>query len=264
MPPDPAARPLSSAFALKPTGELVAFTGGGGKTSLLFALSRELAAAGRRVIATTTTRIASYELLRAPAHCLVEQLGADLAPINAMLRMHNFIVVVGAVGNEKAKSVPLDLPARLLAHPAVDHVLVEADGAKMLPVKAPAPHEPPIPPQTSLLVPVTGIDALSSPLQEIAHRPQILADLLHISLHETLQPRHIAALLNSPHAALRNAPPQARIIPFINKVETPEQLALAHEIARCLFDNPQRDSRIQRLLIGAAQRPDPILATVQP
>ena len=52
------AGPLTRAFGLASGGELVAFTGGGGKTSLVFALARELAAAGRRVVATTTTRIA--------------------------------------------------------------------------------------------------------------------------------------------------------------------------------------------------------------
>ncbi len=245
---------LSAAFNLAPGGELIALTGGGGKTSLLFALSRELAAAGRRVVAATTTRIATAELLRAPAYFLASDLQANgYARLDACLEEHRFCFVVGAAARDKVGGLPLELPARLLAREKVDFVLVEADGARMRPVKAPAAHEPAVPPETTLLIPMTGIDALSTPLQDIAHRPHLLAALLSISLHESLRPKHVAVLLNSAQGALRHAPPQARIIPFINKVQTAAELAQAHEIARLLFADPQRDRRIQRLVIGALQ-----------
>ena len=47
---------LIDAFGLGPR-ELVAFTGGGGKTSLLLELSRQLAGRGDRVLMTTTTKL---------------------------------------------------------------------------------------------------------------------------------------------------------------------------------------------------------------
>ena len=246
----PSPHPLRTSFALQPTANLVSFVGGGGKTSLLFALSRELAAAGQRVIATTTTRIATGEVLRAPAYCLA----AELYRLPGLLEEHPFCVVVGAVGHDKAKSVPLSLPGRLLARPGIDHVLVEADGAKMLPIKAPGSHEPAIPPGTTLLVPVVGIDALSATLQAIAHRPELLGTLLNRSLHEKLTPQDVARLLTSEDGALRNAPAHARIIPFINKVESDEQMAEATEIARLVIAHP----RIERVLIGAARTDRPV------
>jgi molybdenum cofactor cytidylyltransferase len=246
--------PLTRAFDLHPGGELVSFTGGGGKTSLLFALSRELSAAGKRVVGTTTTRIATAEVLRAPAYCLAR----DLSTLEEKLQAQGFCVVVGGVGHDKAKNVPLELPAQLLARPGVDYVLVEADGAKMLPVKAPDRHEPAVPPQTTLLVPVVGIDALSAPLEAIAHRPRLLAALLDISLHETLAPHHVAHLLTSEDGALRNAPPGARIVPLINKVESEAQLAQALAIARLVFAREDLDARLQRIVIGAVQSARPV------
>lgn len=249
-----AARPLTEAFQLRPGGELVSFTGGGGKTSLLFALARELSAAGKRVVGTTTTRIATAEVLRAPAYCLTQ----DLSTLEEKLREHGFCVVVGGVGHDKAKSVPLELPAQLLARPGADYVLVEADGAKMLPVKAPDRHEPAVPPQTTLLAPVVGIDALSAPLETIAHRPRLLAALLGISLHETLTPQQIARLLTSEDGALRHAPAGARIVPFINKVESDRQMAQARDIARLVFAREDRDARLQRIVIGAVQSERPV------
>lgn len=44
-----------------------------------------------------------------------------------------------------------------------DFVLVEADGSRRLPVKAPAVYEPVIPPGTDLVVGVIGLDALAVP-----------------------------------------------------------------------------------------------------
>ena len=254
------------AFRLRPTRELVSFTGGGGKTSLLFALAREYADAGRRVVATTTTRIATAEVLRAPAYLLLDDLAPDPSGVpgfhdlDQKLQAHRFCVVAGGLGPDKAKSVPLELPAQLLARRGVDAVLVEADGAKMLPIKAPESHEPAVPPGTTLLVPVVGIDALSAPLQAVAHRPERLAALVGLSLHETLRPEHVAALLTSPDGGLRNAPPQARIIPFVNKVESDAQMGRALAIARRVVAHP----RVERVLIGAVQSGRPVRQIVDP
>jgi molybdenum cofactor cytidylyltransferase len=228
----------------------VAFVGGGGKTSLLLALGRELAAADKRVVGTTTTRMAAAEVKGAPAYGLLQ----DLAQLGERLDKTRFCLVVGGLGREKAQSVSPALPARLLSRDDVDVVLVEADGARQLPVKAPAAHEPVIPPETTLLVPVVGIDALSAPLQDVAHRPRLVAELTGCLPEETLSPQDVALLLTHPQGGLKSAPAAARIIPFINKVETEEQLAQAAQIARRVAAHP----RITRVLIGAAKRDAPL------
>ena len=249
-------RPLRSAFDLRESGELVAFVGGGGKTSLMIALARELAAAGRRVIATTTTRIAAWEAESLPS------VWCDDEPESALverLRQHNLCMVVARATGDKAPGVPTDLPARLLARPDVDVVLVEADGAQRLPVKAPADHEPALPLETTLLVPIAGIDALDGPIADVAHRPHLVARLLDKDVHERLTPAGVARLLTHPDGGLKSLPPAARAVPFINKVETTEQLATAEEIARLALANGQ----VARIVLGAAQRPETLRAVVQ-
>ena len=47
---------LKEAFGIGP-GEIVSLVGGGGKTTLMFALAQELTSGGQSVITTTTTRI---------------------------------------------------------------------------------------------------------------------------------------------------------------------------------------------------------------
>ena len=92
-----------------------------------------------------------------------------------LLAQHGSCLVVGQVQGDKAHGVPPELPGQLLARPDVDFVLIEADGSRMRPIKAPAEHEPVIPPGATLVVPVMGIDALDLPLAEAAHRPESVA-----------------------------------------------------------------------------------------
>ena len=62
-------------------GDIVTFTGAGGKTSALFRLGQELAAEGWRVIGTTTTRIATSELALAPGEFQIDGPGRGFRPI---------------------------------------------------------------------------------------------------------------------------------------------------------------------------------------
>ena len=202
---------LAAALGVTPPA-LVAFVGGGGKTTLMMALARELAqVAPGRVIVTTTTRIFAAQM--------------GLIPAGAAL-------VVGPVQGDKALGVVPEEPGHLLARPGVDYVLVEADGSRMRPVKAPAGHEPVIPPETTLVVPVVGIDALDGPIAQVAHRPERVCALTGLQPQDWLTPAAIAALLVHPQGGLKGVPAGARVVPFINKVETPAQIAAAQEIAR--------------------------------
>ncbi|MFW6070239.1 MAG: selenium cofactor biosynthesis protein YqeC [bacterium] len=246
----PNAHSLRNALDLNPGGELLALVGGGGKTTLLFALARELAAAGRRVVVTTTTRMGSAEVTGAPAHCVLD----ELEQLPALLQQHSFCVVVGAVGRDKATDVPPALPGRLLARPDVDDVLVEADGAKRLPVKAPGAHEPVIPPHTTLLLIVVGIDALDGPISQVAHRPHLVCTLTGRRPDQRLRPQDVALLLAHPDAGLKNAPPGARKVAFVNKVETAAQLAQAERIAALALQS----GRLERVLLGAARHEQPV------
>lgn len=241
-------RPLIEALGIGER-ELVALVGGGGKTSLLFALADELAAAGRGVVLTTTTRIATAEVQRVPTVYLTHHL-----PGQRSTRLKTPCLVIGATGPEKAKSVPLELPRRLLARPEVDAVLVEADGAKMLPVKAPATHEPAVPPGTTLFVVLMGIDALDGPLHTVAHRPHLVGALTGRAQSERLRPADAATLLTHPRGGLKRAPPGARVVIFINKVETAAQMEKAIQIADQIAVHP----RIERVVLGALQTGRPV------
>lgn len=57
-------------------------------------------------------------------------------------------------------------------------LLVEADGARMLPLKVPGEQEPVLLPQTTHVFSVYGMDALDQKLEEICFRSEKAAELL--------------------------------------------------------------------------------------
>jgi len=231
---------LADALGLGLPPELVAVVGGGGKSSLLFALGECLPG---RVVLTTTTRIFAAQMGQAETVCSL----ADDGWQGLLETFDKSLLVVGRVEGERAVGVPAELPAELLAHPRVDWVVVEADGSRMLPVKAPASHEPVIPERTSLLVCVVGIDALAGPIERVAHRPERVADITGLAPSQHLTPEALGKLLASPQGGMKDAPQRGRLAVLINKVESSAQRVAAHRAA----DYVLRDARVERVAIGA-------------
>ena len=247
---------LSHALRMRPK-EVVVLVGGGGKTTLMFRLADELVASGRRVVTTMTTRIFVGQMARAPARLVTEDEAALLTELPAALAAHRHVIVAGEVivEQDKVQGVPAALLDRIAAEPVVDAVIVEADGSRRLPFKAPAPHEPVIPASATIVIPLVGLDVLGRPLDaEHVHRPQLVAELTGAALGDPVTPAMIAAVLAHPQGGAKDVPSTARLIPFLNKAEDAATLAAAREIARLLLQEPRIDS----VLIGAAQADDPV------
>ena len=230
------------------TGDLVALVGGGGKTSLL--LARGAAWPGGCVM-TTTTRLGRYQLRRVPAWLLRSDGAAALA---RMVAAHGRCLVVENVRGDKALGVPPKQPGRWLARPDVDLVVVEADGSRRRPVKAPAPHEPALPPAVTLVVVMAGIDALAGPIQAVAHRPERVGAITGLAPQETLTPETLARLLTHPDGGLKGIPAAARVVVCLNKVETAAQQALAREVATHVLIEP----RVERVVLAALGTDQPV------
>lgn len=244
---------LSDAFALETQAELIAFVGAGGKSSLMIALAHELTG---RLIVTTTTRMFA-EQLRVAARSLPAILCwyPDLSPLDDMDAGSQKFLITSKLVQDKVSGVPLQLPSQLLYRPDIDWVLVEADGAKMRPVKAPDAHEPAIPTQTTLVVPMLGIEAVGKEIQIAAHRPERVANLLGKSTAAQFSTADLAQLLTHPQGGLKSVPSEARVIPAINQVENNVQLADARHIAKLAL----AESKIQQIVICRANADWPVV-----
>lgn len=210
--------------------EVVALVGAGGKTTALAVLRRELLEAGWRVAVTATTRLWR------------EQAGALEA------------VVLPGLEGQKALGIAPEEVAGLLE--GADAVLVEADGARGRAFKAPAEHEPALPPSATLVVIVAGAEALGAPLgPETVHRPERVAELTGLAPGEPLSPQAAAWVMTHPLGGLKSVPAEARVAVLINKVEDDERRAAARELARELLETP----RIERVALTALQAPEPVV-----
>ncbi len=235
-------------------GDVVSFTGAGGKTTAMHRLAHELTVAGWRVVTTTTTMISAEERTE---HTILEPHGSRLLQkARAALSAHQHITVVAGLTADEEKLIGVEpwLVGELAALPLVDAVIVEADGAKGRSLKAPAAHEPVIPASTSVVVPLAAVDALGQTLDApTAHRPQLVARLIDGRLGQLIVPETIATVLSHPEGGLKNAPSQARVLPLLNKVAT-SQIRPAREIAQRVL----RSSRVQRVLLSAVTEEDPV------
>jgi molybdenum cofactor cytidylyltransferase len=240
--------------------EIVAFVGGGGKTTAMFRLADELVAQGERVVTTTTTRIFASQIDLAPHHIIHPRGQAThqlLATLSQQLAAHPHTLVVGEPDHEigKAFGVEPDVVEAMASMPNLDAILNEADGSRMRPFKAPADHEPVVPECTTLLVPVVGVDAIGRPLiDEYVHRAERVAELAEVEVGVQVTPEIVAAVLTHPQGGLKGLPQSARAVPLINKVENREQLVTAQDLAHRLLAHQGIDA----VAVGAVQREDPV------
>ena len=190
---------------------VTAIIGGGGKTTLMETLAEELSKKGKVIITTTThiRRPAQYETL----------LDADEAAVSAALDRSNIVCVGKAAENGKLCAPRLSMNA--LTHCA-DFVLVEADGAKRLPLKAHAPHEPVIPAEAQRVITVIGIDGIGKKISEACHRSALYAQLAGTDEEAIVTPQLAARVVNAEGYGDRV---------YINKVESAADYEAAQTMA---------------------------------
>lgn len=225
QPPASAAAPASRSQRL---GIVVTAVGAGGKTSVLHAVAEEAARAGWRVVITTTTKMA-----REPA------MAVDLPSVAQALR-HPGVVVAGT-----PLPVESGAPAKFTALPGeplrdlcglADLVLVEGDGSRRLPVKAPAAHEPVVPEHTARLLVVAGLSAVGEPWERVCYRPDAARALLaRASTGPVVTAPALAELIDVGylrHPAL--ATWARRRVVVLNQADDPGRWALGRMVAAAL------------------------------
>lgn len=233
---------------------VVAFTGGGGKTTAMFRLARELPA--ERVLVTTTTKIWVPQPDQA-ALILAEDLDAACERVGAGWERGVRALGTAVTPEGKLQGIPPDWVARIAQ--VADRVLVEADGAAGKPITAPREYEPVIPPSTELLVPVCGADAVDAPLDaEHVHRAAEIAELTGLTLGARLLPEHIAEVMLGARGNVRGAPPGATVVPLVNKVDLPNVRLDAWALAEALIARGA-----PRVVLGRLESAIPVVAALE-
>ncbi len=232
-----------------PKKACIALTGGGGKTTLLGVLGRAFASLGRPVLLTTTTKV--QRPFPVTVDWFVEGKDSNKLKWDVLSKWTPGtlgMAVSGPFGDHKWAGVPPAWVDGFFSLIEEGVVLNEADGALRLPIKAPADHEPVIPTSTTHVIPVVGLSALGAPLDEAhAFRPRLIAERTGLNPGEPITEAALARLIVDPMGLAKGAPGSAKIIPFLNQADTPEQVAAGGEIAREIFE---KSARIDRVFSG--------------
>ena len=152
-----------------------------------------------------------------------------------MLLSGGAAAVSAALAEHGAVCVASESPEGKLCGPALSFetlaalagfVLVEADGAKRLPLKAHASHEPVIPPNVRQTIYVVGADGFGHPIRQVCHRPERYAALCGAAEDDVVTPELEAAVLHAEGYDTGWV--------YVNKVETPQDWRNAEALAALL------------------------------
>ena len=176
--------------------KVIAFCGAGGKTSGIHAIRDYCLAKNKTVLVTTTTHMFLEEGCVSNVKNIIEKLDKDgYAFAGIPMSADRTGAKAASIGSardlfikprrqDKISAISND--ERLLAEMHADVSLIEADGARCLPFKAPKPWEPVIPEETSDIVLVMGMDAEGKRICDICYNPEGVAEVLGVPFESSL------------------------------------------------------------------------------
>ncbi len=227
---------------------VVAIVGAGGKTTTLFRLGRELPGP---VFITTTTHLGIEQRKLADRHIIVPENGSIESSLEKTTEKVTLFSGPAAADGRLPGigSANLEMLKDYCQENGIP-LLIEADGARGLALKAPGPHEPVIPEGVSDVIVVAGMQGIGRQLTgEVVHRPELFSIASGLAVGELISPEAVAKMLLNPEGGLKNIPRTARPIALLNQADTDELKSQAGKIAGALVES------YNAVLVGSLQTP---------
>ncbi len=216
----------------------IAAVGAGGKTTILKRLAEEYLAAGEQSVITTTTHMKKEDT----RHFLVDPSIEEILKVQGR---EGYVIagaeVVQASGKIRSLSQHMQASGKIRSLPqhVLDAVLnlscpvlIEADGARMLPVKIPAEHEPVLLSQVTCVLALYGLDAPGKKIRDVCFRAERMTEFLHKGMEDRLGAGDIAALALSSCGGRKCVTKDMQYRVVLNKADTEERRKTALEIWR--------------------------------
>ena len=207
--------------ALRVTSQTrMAFVGAGGKTTALFQLAHQIKP---KAFVGASTHLGREQLSFADRHLFYDRPGqyhkSDFQNLPGVTLFTGPLVENGERTSGLKHEILLEL--KTLGNELNLALLIEADGSRRHPIKAPAEHEPAIPAWVNTVVVVVGLSALRKPLNsEWVHRAELFSQLTGLRPGKQIQINNILSLLVHPEGGLKNIPSGARRVVLFNQADT--------------------------------------------
>lgn len=209
--------------------KMISIIGGGGKTTLMFSLAKELKAKGKKVAVTTSTHIMKPSV--DDITDLVIMNPDEQAVINAF--KNNTVVAFGNDSEGKMGSPEPEFFNYIKKY--VDYVFVEADGSKRLPFKAPRDYEPVYPQENEYTIIVAGLSAIGCPIKEKCHRANLLCNIIKKDENEILTAEDMAEVIISSKGQLKDIKNFSKVTLVLNQADDEQRIKDATEVANIVF-----------------------------
>jgi len=234
----------------------VAVVGAGGKTTAVFQLARQVNGCAW---VTTTTHLGTDQLNLADKHFTIKS--ADNIDLRAWLAQKVSLLTGERTPDDRVKTpdgMLLESIAALAKQNQIS-LIVEADGARSHPIKAPGEHEPVIPTWVNTVIIVVGLSALGKPLSaEWVHRPEQFARLSGIQPGMPITLEGTIAMLLDPAGGIKGIPENAHKIVLFNQADTIKLSVDDLSMMRNLLD------KFDRVLVASlAYKPGEVISIFQ-
>ena len=209
-------------FLIDEKKHIISLVGGGGKTTIMYELAAHYAQAGKRVVALTTTHI----WLPCSDGLASEVYAPSMEAVQDLWQGGSY-AVIGTLeqGTGKLIAPAADLLQAVLR--LCDVAIIEADGAKQMPCKLPAEHEPVLLPECDIVIGVVGLDALGKSLEEGCFRWQLGREIFASSCNLLIDEVKVADILTSEQGSRKAVGTRDYYI-AINKCELVEPANAEH------------------------------------
>lgn len=205
--------------------KVITVVGAGGKTSTIFELGNELSNLNKKTIITTTTH------MKLDKDFLLIDEDFNIENLKKILQKNNLIKIGKKESDYKVNRLDEDTLKRCID--ISDFLLIEGDGSKRLPLKAPKDNEPVIIQETDLVIGLIGFDSLDKKIEETCHRPELVSKLLHKNIKENINIFDLVEIIKNKNGLKKNVNCKYKVI--INKVDKLEYLDKCKKIAQlCL------------------------------
>jgi probable selenium-dependent hydroxylase accessory protein YqeC len=253
---------LSEAFGLT-GGGVISLVGAGGKTSLMFRLASEFAAAGEPVLTTTTTKIMMPTPKQSAQVVLANSLKSVLSRARILLTNHRHIsAALTRLSNfpEKLSGFPPDFVDEIWDSELFRWIIVEADGAAGKSLKVPADHEPVMPPSSKYIIGVVGLKALGKPLDEDwVFRHDRYSQITGLLQGKPITESSIVAAVLHEKGLFKDSSQHARKTLFLNTADCVRGMESAKAIASELH-TAKRGTVIEKIIVGKPLENQPVTA----
>ncbi|KMT22080.1 selenium cofactor biosynthesis protein YqeC [Clostridium cylindrosporum] len=222
---------------------MISFVGGGGKTSHMFTLAKELKNFGR-VLVTTTTKIFlpskdEYDNLIVLDNESNEIFNESIDGITLLAKEIN--------SENKVVGVDKTILDDIYIKGLYKFILVEADGAKCKPLKAPKEGEPIIPSKTNINIGIIGFDALDKKVEDVCFRDDIFTSITGKSGKELVDDDSILSLINNKFGLFKNTPNKCKRFFIVSKCDT----NLSENRAIVLLKKVMKTEDVDRVFISS-------------